>query len=76
MAAKTLQDIGHVDCTKKNQLSLMEAKDQLKGLMLDSMKKMIVSPEPLHLSQELGIFKMIAALKIPLCFGIIFFQIL
>ena len=45
----------HVDCTKKTNLSLWDAKEQLNLLMLDSVKKMLVSDVPVGLLLSGGV---------------------
>ncbi|MBT5469023.1 MAG: asparagine synthase (glutamine-hydrolyzing), partial [Nitrospina sp.] len=45
----------HVDCTKKNKLSALEAKEHLKLLMLDSVKKMSVCDVPIGLLLSGGV---------------------
>lgn len=45
----------HVDCTNKKYFSVMEAKDELKCLLQDSMKKMLVSDVPVGIMLSGGV---------------------
>jgi asparagine synthase (glutamine-hydrolysing) len=52
---ETLKPYWHIDCTKKNQVPMAEAKDHLKELILDSVKKALVSDVPVGLMLSGGV---------------------